>query len=433
MPKLTAVATACAVAVLAILVLIASSPNSVTPPHIPENSFTGLIPPWPVFNVAVKINSFFATAARITTPPDVAALELATAWWKSEVVYGLGYNGVFDLLASRSSSGSSSGGMTCRDVATELDLQEFVVCQYMEAGVQLHVIKKDDSSDSDSDSPTYSLTPVGDMYLKENLHSFLMMINEETRDSWRGASTVVIKSGKVSGFQASFGGMDFWTYHNDHPEKEAQFDRAMKSLSPGPTGAMISDWKPSREDIVLCDIGGGIGHVLGHVLEHYPRMRGMVLDQPESAKRANEYMKERGLSDRAEAVGGSFFDPFPEKFSECDVYHLRYIIHDWPDKESVLLLKNIKESAARARAPNNPNRKKSVVIVDQVIDTGASPSMEQSKRLMSINMVASNPYGSRERTVSEHEELLTAAGFRGAKDIKVTSLRTIQTLLEAEI
>ena len=425
MSKLTAVAIACAVAVLAILILIVSSPNSVTPPHIPENSFTGLIPPWPVFSVAVKINSFFATAARVTTPPDVAALELATSWWKSEVVYGLGYNGIFDLLASRSRSGSGSGGMTCREVATELDLQEFVVCQYMEAGVQLHVMEKDDSSDS----PSYSLTPVGDMYLKENLHSFLLMINEETQVAWRGLSTEVMKSGKISGFQASFGGKDWWTYHNAHREKGAQFDRAMKSLSPGPTGAMISDWKPSREDIVLCDIGGGLGHVLAHVLEHYPRMRGMVLDQPDSAKRANEYLKERGLSNRAEAIGGSFFDPFPEKFSECDVYHLRYIIHDWADAENVLILKNIKESAARTET----NTKKSVVIVDQVIDTGASPAMEQNKRLMSINMVACNPYGSRERTVSEHEELFTAAGFRGAKDIKVTTLRTIQTLLEAEI
>lgn len=419
MSKITAVATVCAVPALAILILIATSPNGVTPPHIPDGSFTGLIPPWPVFKVAVKINSFFATAARVTTPPDVAALELATAWWKSEVVYGLGYNGIFDLVASRS--------MTCHDVATELDLQEFVVCQYMEAGVQLHVMEKNDSSEHDSS--TYSLTPVGDMYLKDNLHSFLMMINEETRDAWRGASTEVIKSGKVSGFEASFGGKDFWTYHNARPEKSAQFDRAMKSLGGGATGAMISDWKPSREDIMFCDIGGGLGHALAHVLEHYPRMRGMVLDQPESAKRANEYLKEKGLSNRAEAVGGSFFDPFPEKFSECDVYHIRYIMHDWPDAENVLILKNIKESAARAPTKS----KKSVAVVDQVIDTGASPAMEQSKRLMSINMVASNPYGSRERTVSEHEELFTAAGFSGAKDIKMTSLRTIQTLLEAEI
>ena len=88
MSKITAVATVCAVPVLAILVLIATSPNGVTPPHIPDGSFTGLIPPWPVFKVAVKINSFFATAARVTTPPDVAALELATAWWKSEVGTG---------------------------------------------------------------------------------------------------------------------------------------------------------------------------------------------------------------------------------------------------------------------------------------------------------------------------------------------------------
>lgn len=153
------------------------------------------------------------------------------------------------------------------------------------------------------------------------------------------------------------------------------------------------------------------------------------MDQPAVAKRANEYLKGQGLSDRAEAVGGSFLKPFPAKFSECDVYHLRFIIHDWSDAENISILKNIKESAESAPTKT----KKSVAIMDMVISTGAPAPMELNKRLMSINMMASNTYGSRERNISEHEELFIAAGLSGARDIKVTSLRTIQTLIEAEI
>jgi len=413
MLKLVAVFT---VLTFATSILIATSRPGVTPSHIPEGSHTALVPPWLVFNVAVKLNSFFVFLARVTTPPDVAALDLATAWWKSEVTYGLAYNGIFSMVAS------SDSGVTCGDVATSLDLQEFVVCQYMQGGVELHLMERNDSSD------TYTLTSTGSMFLEDKLHSFLLMINEETRNGWRGVSTKVIKSGKVSGFEAHYG-QDFWTWHNEHPDKGAQFDNAMMSLSPGPTGAMISDWKPPREDIVLCDIGGGVGAVLADVLEHYPRMRGMVLDQPAAADRANEYLKEKGLSDRAEAVGGSFFEPFPAKFSECDVYHLRFIIHDWPDAENILILKNIKESAESAPTKT----KKSVAIMGFITSTGASASMEQAKRLMSINMVSGCPYGSRERNISEHEELFVAAGYSGARDIKVTPLRTIQTLIEAEI
>lgn len=377
----------------------------------------GLVPPWPVFNVAVKINSFFATSALVTTPPDVAALDLATAWFKSEVSYALAKNGIIDLVGS-----SKPGTMTCGEVATSLDLQEFVVCQYMEAGVQLNLMDRCDSSQ------TYSLTPVGDMFLEDKLQSFLLMINEETQQAWRGTSTKVIKSGKMSGFEATFG-TDFWTYHTASPELGQQFDGAMKALAPGPTGAMLSDWKPPRDDILLCDIGGGLGHVLGHVLEHYPKMRGLVFDLPDTAKGANLYLKEKGLSDRAEAIGGDFFADLPAPFAECDVYHLRFIIHDWPDAENLSILKNIKESAERAPTKTE----KSIIVMDHIIKTGASPAMEQAKSLMSLNMVSVNPYGARERTVEEHAKLFAAAGFSGANDVKQTPLRSILTLLEAEI
>lgn len=456
-----------AVFIVGFCILFATSPSGVTPPQTPEGSFMGLVPPWPVFNVAVKINSFFATSALVTTPPDVAALDLATAWFKSEVSYALAKNGIIDLVGS-----SKPGTMTCGEVAISLDLQEFVVCQYMEAGVQLNLMDRCDSSQ------TYSLTPVGDMFLEDKLQSFLLMINEvrfvldlvsdlclyllvrdrfsdrshshcfsslqyntphliqtqtqtqiqETQQAWRGTSTKVIKSGKMSGFEATFG-TDFWTYHTASPELGQQFDGAMKALAPGPTGAMLSDWKPPRDDILLCDIGGGLGHVLGHVLEHYPKMRGLVFDLPDTAKGANLYLKEKGLSDRAEAIGGDFFADLPAPFAECDVYHLRFIIHDWPDAENLSILKNIKESAERAPTKTE----KSIIVMDHIIKTGASPAMEQAKSLMSLNMVSVNPYGARERTVEEHAKLFAAAGFSGANDVKQTPLRSILTLLEAEI
>ena len=440
-------ATGTAIVVVVIGIILATSPRGVTPPHVPDGSFTALVPPWPIFNVAVSINTFFVTLARLTTPPDVAAIELATSWWKSEVMYGLGYNGIFEVL------GAAADGLTCQEVATQLHLQDFVVCQYLNAGVELHVLAKkkataaasDETSSSSSSSSSstttaysYSLTSVGEMYLQEKLYSFLMMINEEPQEAWRKVSTEVIQSGQMSGWQARFG-TDVWTYYKAHPAKNAQFDRAMASLGPGPTGAMLLDWNPANfghgedatRNLTLCDIGGGFGHVLAHVLKHYPNMKGLILDQPETAERANVYLKEQGVDDRVKAIGGSFFQPFPAQFSECDIFHLRFIIHDWSDPENIAILKNIKLAATASN--NTPHTQKSVMIVDHVIDTGASPAMEQSKRLMSINMVASNTYGSRERTVAEHGALFGAAGFQGANNIKVTPLRTIQTLLEAEI
>jgi hypothetical protein len=59
-----------------------------------------------------------------------------------------------------------------------------------------------------------------------------------------------------------------WTYQNKYPDLEAQFDRAMQSMSGTPSGAFLSDWQPPHEDITFCDIGGGIGSMLVDVLLH---------------------------------------------------------------------------------------------------------------------------------------------------------------------
>merc|ERR550525_1756640 len=89
------------------------------------------------------------------------------------------------------------------------------------------------------------------------LRDFVLMINEETKDAWRGASTKVMQSVKAGGFEAHFG-EDWWSWHSKHPEKKAQFDRAMTQVSVGAAGAVLSEWRPPSDDIMLCDIGGGV-------------------------------------------------------------------------------------------------------------------------------------------------------------------------------
>jgi len=401
------------------------------PSFIPLESPTKLIPPWFAFNIGCKLHALFSYLAFATKPPDVYIIDLATSYWNSEVAYALTKNRILDLVENETASG---GTVSCETVADKLDLQAFVVCRYMEAGKNLNLLEKDPSTGE------YSLTSHGALLTDTGaLRDFMLMINGNTRLAWRAVATDLMKDGenphRDGGFVIALG-KPYWEWISEHPEEEAEFDGAMKALNPTPTGAMILDWTPPSVDAKICDIAGGVGSLLGEVLNHYPEMTGIVFDRPEVVDRATAHLKSMGLADRAIAVAGSFFDEeLPEELADCDVFVMRYIIHDWGDDASVKILKNIRNIAKKSP---NKDGKKFVVIMDQIIDTGAPAFMETSKSLMAINMISMNPYGARERSFQEHVDLFQAAGYENGalgsdSNIKFVPLRTIQGIVQVEI
>lgn len=397
-----------------IFVALASAGPSFTPPESP----TSLIPPWFAFNIGCKLHEMFKFLAFATQPPDGYIIELSTSWWDSEVAYALTRNKILDTVQKETS-------ITCEGVSEKLDLDAFIVCRYMESGMHLNLLNKDDSSKE------FSITAHGALLTDTGvLKDFLLMINEDSKGPWRAVTTDLMKDGpkpkRNSGYEIAYG-METWTFYAKNPRQEAQFDRAMKSLSPGPTGAMILDWEPPSDNITFCDIGGGVGSVAAQILTHYPKMNGIVFDRPEVVSRAKAHMEEMGLADRTKVVGGNFMEKFPDELMDCDVFHMRYIVHDWDDDSNVKLLKNIREIAERSEKDS----KKVVIVQDQIIETGAASFFEKAKSLMSINMIASNSYGARERTVAEHGELFAAAGYENSP--RLVPLRAINSIVEVKL
>eukprot|EP00550_Attheya_septentrionalis_P003852 CAMPEP_0198286262 /NCGR_PEP_ID=MMETSP1449-20131203/5387_1 /TAXON_ID=420275 /ORGANISM="Attheya septentrionalis, Strain CCMP2084" /LENGTH=411 /DNA_ID=CAMNT_0043983951 /DNA_START=120 /DNA_END=1355 /DNA_ORIENTATION=- len=386
--------------------------TGVTPPLVPEDSPTHGSPPWPVFQVVMKLHNLFAYLARVTIPPNLHVMNVATSYWQSEVLYSLTYNGILQYLVDENSLKS------CADVASSLHLQEMVVCEYMKAGEHLGFLQSTDNGSN------YGLTEAGKLSTG-GMKDWILFINEETKDAWRAAGTESIRTG-VSGFQSHFG-LELFAWHNEHPDKEAQFDGAMTSLGPAAVGALLSGWSPPALSSTVCDIGSGVGTLVAEILQHYPEAKGMTLDQPSVSERATVYMEEKGLGHRAQVFGSSFFDPFPPEMATCDVFFMRFILHDWGDDDCIVILKQIKQAASGHK---NGNKVK-LAIMEQVTDTNAGAAMERAKSLMSINMIASCSFGARERTMEEYAQLFAAAGYSGAP--KLIKLREIFSVLEVEI
>jgi SAM-dependent methyltransferase len=148
----------------------------------------------------------------------------------------------------------------------------------------------------------------------------------------------------------------------------------------------------------LLDVGGGYGTVLAAILRAHPHMTGAVLDLAYHEDRARAALAAEGVGDRADFIGGSFFESVPAGF---DCYLMKSIIHDWADAESQAILRNTAAAAGKGGT---------ILIVDQVLPeiADADPANHSAFRT-DITMLLGT--GGRERTEAEFGALLKSAGL----------------------
>jgi O-methyltransferase domain/Dimerisation domain len=199
-----------------------------------------------------------------------------------------------------------------------------------------------------------------------------------------GALMNSVRDGKPS-FEAVHG-CGGWEFYRRHPEKGAIFNEAMRSASAAisPAVAAAYDWKKFP---VIADIAGGIGSQLVAILDAHPSVRGVVFDQPQVVANAIPHP-------RMERVGGDFFQSVP---AGADAYVMRWIIHDWPDAESMAIMANIR----KAMKPDSR-----LILIEEIIPDG--PELTWAKWL-DLQMLVGP--GGQERTVAEYAALFAKSGF----------------------
>src|SRR5579863_1260771 len=186
-------------------------------------------------------------------------------------------------------------------------------------------------------------------------------------------------------------GLPFWEDLQAHPDIAASFDALM-----GPPGhgtpdleiLLTGDWEEVKS---VVDVGGGTGALLAEILRTHPQIQGTLVDFPGTVARAEALLQEAGVRERVRTVGQSFFDPLPVG---ADLYLLKSILNDWPDREALLILGQCAEAA-------RPNGR--VVILG-----GVSPD-DSATALLSPEMVL---LGGKDRALMEFRELASQAKLR---------------------
>ncbi|MDI1448162.1 methyltransferase [Polyangium sp. 6x1] len=195
-----------------------------------------------------------------------------------------------------------------------------------------------------------------------------------------------------NGFEKAFG-MGFWEYTAHNPEFAGVFSRAMSGYSREDAPLIVESYDFHGIETVV-DVGGGHGLLLATILAKNPHLQGVLFDLPHVVEGAPAVLEEKGVRDRCEIVGGSFFDRAPAG----DLYLLKHILHDWSDERSIEILRTI-------HAASKPSSK--VLIVELVVASGNEPSFA---KLLDLEMLVQTA-GGRERTAAEYGRLYEAAGF----------------------
>jgi 2,7-dihydroxy-5-methyl-1-naphthoate 7-O-methyltransferase len=190
-------------------------------------------------------------------------------------------------------------------------------------------------------------------------------------------------------------GRPFWEDLAAHPKIAADFDALM-----GPAGHGTPDfdieltggWDAIR---AVVDVGGGTGAMLASLLRRHPHARGILVDFPGTIARASELLTSAGVADRVTLQGQSFFDPLP---AGADLYLLKSVLNDWPDQETVAILRRCAQAAQAATTATTAG---TVAVLGGV-------SADDAPRSLGIDMLVA---GGKTNTLTQFTELAKRAGL----------------------
>lgn len=187
-------------------------------------------------------------------------------------------------------------------------------------------------------------------------------------------------------------GVEFWADYQSDERLRLFFGAIMAAHAwqTGPAVATEYDWSGVRR---VLDVGGGTGALLSEVLHKHQHLTGAVLDLPPVRPEAEQAFAEAGLSERAEFVGGSFFDPLPVGY---DVLLVSRVLTDWNDENATKILRRCGEAAG-------PEGR--VAIVEVLVGE------EHAKNNSSFDLQSLTLLGGRERTSEDFHALAAAAGL----------------------
>lgn len=257
----------------------------------------------------------------MTNTDDPAPLiEIGFGFWRAKALLSAVELGIFTLLARQP--------RTASELSAELGLHPRGASDFLDALVALGLLARDTER-------RYANTPLTAQFLDREKPSYLgglfEMAEERLYPVW-GKLSDALRSGEPQ--NEAKHEPDYYSNLTADPHRLRTFLRGMTGLSMGAARA-IAERFPWQTYASFVDMGGAQGHLATVLAERHPHLSGATFDLPAVAPFFDEYVTERGLSERLRFVAGDFFE---EELPRTDVLILGHVLHNWPlAKKRVLL------------------------------------------------------------------------------------------------
>jgi hypothetical protein len=328
------------------------------------------------------VGAVVSSSVDAPSPQDFGEIfKLIGGYRISQAIYVVVEIGIPDSLAA--------GPKTCDELATETKTHSPTLYRILRflAGVGLF---------NEVGPHKFELTPLGstlraDLPGSGNMAARLWL-SESHWSPWAGLIHSV-RTGETAFDHIH--GMGVFQYLEKNAELAAVFNATMTASSARSGTAAVERYDFSGLRKVV-DVGGGHGFFLAAILKSNPTLRGVLFDLPDVVAGASQTLKNSGVEDRCEIIGGSFFEALP---TGGDIYVLRQIIHDWDDNRALGILRN-----CRAAMPETGK----VLVIERAI----APQHRKAMRVLHIDLEMLVNLGGMERTDAEYRSLFENAGFR---------------------
>ncbi|KAK0215218.1 S-adenosyl-L-methionine-dependent methyltransferase [Armillaria nabsnona] len=191
---------------------------------------------------------------------------------------------------------------------------------------------------------TNGLSSMADFFTDES-NKALSVLTETLKDPHWGYSYSPLQA--PFNYWSKYPGTIYSWYQDVEAEKGARFGMAMKGWGDSTeTWAVVNafPWGSLPDGATVCDVGGGIGVISMQLADAHPNLRIVLQDVPSQIEMAKNEVWPKScpaavVDGRVEFKAIDFFAESPVK--GCDVYLLKNILHNWPDKECKTILQSV--------------------------------------------------------------------------------------------
>jgi hypothetical protein len=314
--------------------------------------------------------------------PEDQMMQWITSKWITKPIYVISELGIADLMCD--------GPKSVEALAKETNTHAPTLYRLLRALSSVGIF-------IETEDQVFSLTPLAECLFSNALGPVAQMFLSAWHDKAWGGLNHTVRTGEP-GFNHIFGKSSFEWFEENSAERSV-LDKGQGSKAIGFAKAVtkIYDFSNFKS---ICDIGGGQGVFLIHLLAKYSDLQGYVADLPGAVVSADKAIAKANLRDRCKAIPYDFHKETPPI---CDAYFLVNILHDWEDDICIRILKNITKVM---------NADSKLWIVEYILEPGSGLSVA---KFLDIEVLVMG--GGRERSISEYKTLVEVAGLVVSKTI----------------